>query len=257
MIISIVWVRFPDKTPRNHKSDLRKLPIWATKRKLYLIPEWQWLKRDSHEGLQTFPVEDSFAFNSYIKASNLGDFDHQLTAVFLSQKSTSFPFQGYSPPGCLLWIWFWQISIDPNLPAKKKQQKNHRFAFNKNGWVQKHVWINLPSFKLQLVQGLSLFSSFLSMASRFSSSIHQSTKQPKSNWLDMCKNNMVSIEKTGFGPGRSLWNCKNHLQADSSATTKHLKQWILLEQVKELKRCIPLGCKTPSKASEGLFWDFL
>lgn len=43
---------------------------------------------------------------------------------------------------------------------RKKQQL--RFDFKK-WWVQKHVWINLPSFKLQLVQGLSglsLSSSF-------------------------------------------------------------------------------------------------
>ena len=132
MIISIVWVRFPDKTP---KSDLRKLPIWATKRKLYLIPEWQWLKRDSHEGLQTFPVEGSFALNSYIKASNLGDFDHQLPAVFLSQKSTSFWFQGYSPPHQVVSFrsGLGKFQSTPICLRKKTNTKNHRFAFKKMG----------------------------------------------------------------------------------------------------------------------------
>lgn len=132
MIISIVWVRFPDKTPRSRKSDLRKLPIWATKRKLYLIPEWQWLKRDSHEGLQTFPVEGSFAFNSYIKPQQLGELWPPTTSCFLVSKVDLFSVGSgilstrLSPLDLVLANFNWT-----QFACEKKKQKKHRFAFKK------------------------------------------------------------------------------------------------------------------------------
>lgn len=143
MIISIVWVRFPDKTPRNRKSHLRKLPIWATKRKLYLIPEWQWLKRDSHEGLQTFLVEGSFAFNSYIKPQQLGELWPPTTSCFrcfpvskvhLFSVASGILSTRLSPLDLVLANFNW-------LQFACEKKKKTSFCFQTNGWVQKHVWI--------------------------------------------------------------------------------------------------------------------